>query len=104
MNSRWADRRFDPIVFTVFCTGKLDVAVSITLTWGGTAARNTDYTVSVSGTGATLSAMAATLAPGEVLKTNAAVATIRVAWLDGWTLRPASRHLPRVASIRRIRF
>ncbi|MFL6035274.1 MAG: Calx-beta domain-containing protein, partial [Gaiellaceae bacterium] len=72
-----AEQGVDPIVFTVFRIGKLDVAVSITLTWSGTASRGTDYTVSVS-PGATLSADGLTL----TLAANTTMATVTVTPVD----------------------
>jgi hypothetical protein len=51
----------DPIVFTVTRALNTGGTTAVTLTWGGTAALTTDYTVAVSGAGVTLSLNSLTL-------------------------------------------
>ena len=56
-----AEAATDPIVFTVTRSGSTTGTTTVNLTWAGTAALTTDYTVAVAGTGVTLSTNKLTL-------------------------------------------
>jgi hypothetical protein len=54
-----AEQGLDPVVFQVSRIGQLDIGVAISISWSGTATRNTDYTVTA--IGGTLAANGLTL-------------------------------------------
>src|SRR5678815_6040166 len=59
----------DPIVFTITRTVTLNTAITINLTWSGTASLTTDYTVGASGGTLGANAASITLAAGATTTT-----------------------------------